>query len=173
MDSVAGGLEVPYFKQDTNYTCGPTALQMVMAYYGIRESERGLAKTLHTSAVTGTGLRYMLEVSRQHGLYAYVNNDSSLEEIAYLITAFKVPCIIRYLETDDDEDHYAVVVDVSNGEITLHDPWHGPSTHITIGDFEKRWTCDHLGTCSRWLIAITPEPLPMGRQYRPTNPTHG
>ena len=36
-------IDVPYFKQDTDYTCGPASLQMVLAYFGIRESEEALA----------------------------------------------------------------------------------------------------------------------------------
>lgn len=161
-------LEVPYFKQDTIYTCGPAALQMVLAYYGMRQSEQTLAEQLKTSDSKGTSIQHMLDVARRSDFYVYMNNEASLGEITYLLTAFRAPSIIRYLETDQDEDHYAVVVGVSDRDVILNDPWHGPKTRLSRLEFEKRWSCDELGTCSRWLMTVTPEPLPMGRQYSPS-----
>ena len=160
-------LEVPYFKQDTEYTCGPTVLQMVLAYFGVRESESGLAKQLKTDSNRGTEIHRMMEVARGHGFHVYLNNDASLDEITHIVTSFKAPCIIRYLETDENVDHYAVALAASPDEVVLHDPWHGPFTRLSRREFEKRWTCDALGTCSKWLMAVTPEPLPLGRQYNP------
>ncbi len=161
-------LKVPYFKQDTEYTCGPTALQMVLAYYGMRQSEVTLTKQLKTTSNQGTSIQHMLEVARQNDFYVYMNNEASLGEISYLLTTFRAPSIIRYLETGQDEDHYAVVVGLSDREVILNDPWHGPLTRLSRLEFEKRWTCDELGTCSKWLMAVTPEPLPLGRQYAPS-----
>jgi len=161
-------LQVPYFKQDTVYTCGPSALQMVLAYYGMRQSETKLAEQLKTNSLQGTSIKDMLEVARQYDFYVYMNNDATLGEIAYLITAFRAPSIIRYLEKQNNEDHYAVVVGVSDHEVILNDPWQGPNTRLTRKEFEKRWTCNELGVCSKWLMAVTPEPLPFGRQYSPS-----
>lgn len=161
-------LQVPYFKQDTIYTCGPTALQMVLAYYGMRQSEMTLSEQLRTTSDKGTSIQHMLDVARQNDFYVYMNNEATLGEISYLLTTFRAPSIIRYLEKEYNEDHYAVVVGLSDNEVLLNDPWHGPETRLSRTEFEKRWTCDELGTCSKWLMAVTPEPLPMGRQYSPS-----
>ena len=103
-------LDVPYFKQDTLYTCGPTSLQMVFAYYGIRESESALAKELVADPQTGTTHEQMIAAAKKHGFYSYVNNHSAFEELGYLLYTHRAPCIIRYLEAGMNEDHYAVVV---------------------------------------------------------------
>lgn len=161
-------LQVPYFKQDTEYTCGPTALQMVLAYYGMRQSEVALTEQLQTTSNEGTSIQHMLEVARRNDFFVYMNNDASLGEISYLLTTYKAPSIIRYLEKDQNEDHYAVVVGLSDTDIILNDPWHGPKTRLSRVEFERRWTCDDLGTCSKWLMAVTPKPLPFGRQYSPS-----
>lgn len=140
---------------------------MVLAYYGLRQSEVALTEQLKTTSLKGTSIQHMLETARQNDFYVYMNNEASLGEISYLLTTFRAPSIIRYLEKKHDEDHYAVVVGVSDSEVILNDPWHGPLTRLSRTEFEKRWTCDELGTCSKWLMAVTPEPLPFGRQYAP------
>lgn len=160
-------LDVPYFKQDTLYTCGPTSLQMVFAHFGIKESEEKLAEEVESNADVGTQHREMIEAVTRRGLHAYVNDNALIDEISHLVNDHEVPVIVRYLETDKDEDHYAVVVGVSSDEIVLNDPWHGARVHFTHRAFEARWTCDALGTCDRWLLAVSREPLPLGRQYHP------
>lgn len=162
-------LDVPYFKQDTLYTCGPTSLQMVFAYYGIRESEAALARELATDPEEGTAHERMIAASKRYGFYTYVNDHASFEELAYLLHAHEVPCIVRYLETGMNEDHYAVAVGLSDDEIVLHDPWHGARLRFPRAEFEERWKCDMLGDCSHWLMAVTRVPLPLGRQYGPAD----
>lgn len=160
-------LDVPYFKQDTPYTCGPTSLQMVFSFYGITVSEAALAKEVESDAEVGTRHRAIIEAITSRGLHAYVNDNASLDELAYLLNDCAVPVIVRYLETDRDEDHYAVVVGLTESEIILNDPWHGPRVHFPHSAFESRWTCDVLGSCDQWLMAVSKKPLSLGKQYHP------
>lgn len=159
-------LHVPYFKQDTLYTCGPTSLQMVLAFYGMRESEASLAREVEANAETGTTHERMIEAVRARGLHCYVNDNAGFDELRYL-HAYKVPVIIRFLETGKNEDHYGVLVGVSGDAVLIHDPWHGPSVRFNRSAFLKRWTCDMLGNCSHWLMAVSDAPLPFGRQFHP------
>lgn len=86
-------LDVPYFKQDTLYTCGPTSLQMVFAYYGIRESEEGLATEVDSDADVGTQHREMVAAVTRRGLHAYVNDNATLDEVAYLVNDRETPSL--------------------------------------------------------------------------------
>lgn len=160
-------LDVPYFKQDTLYTCGPTSLQMVFAYYGIVESESSLAHDLMSDPKEGTAHQHMIAAVQAHDLHAYVNNNATLSELEHLLTGLRVPSIVRYLETGMNEDHYAVVVGISSDEIALNDPWHGERIRFPLAEFEERWKCDILGDCTHWLMAVSRETLPLGRQYHP------
>ena len=159
-------LDVPYFKQDTDYTCGPTSLQMVLAYYGLKDSEAHLAKLLHTTNERGTWRVAMYELAVELGFHCYVNDDAPLAEIAYLLE-LKVPPIVRFLEKESNEDHYGVVVGVTDEHVLIHDPWNGPHRRFQKEDFMERWICDEFGDCKQWLMAVSSEPLPLGKQFHP------
>ena len=159
-------LDVPYFKQDTLYTCGPTSLQMVFSYYGIRESEAALKEELETSPETGTEHQQMINAVLKRGFHCYVNNDATLEDIHSLVER-GVPTIVRFLETANNEDHYGVVVGVSSEEVVINDPWNGERVRFSHEDFMGRWKCDKLGDCTRWIMAISQEPFSVGHQYHP------
>lgn len=161
-------LKVPYFKQDTDYTCGPTALQMVLAYYGVRDSEQDLAKKLHTTSEEGTTTVAMYELALKLGFHCYISNESTISEIDFMLD-LKIPPIVRYLDRETNIDHYGVVVGSSENYLMIHDPWSGPDRRFDRDHFKERWFCDVLGNCDRWLLAISPEPVPVGRQLHPHN----
>lgn len=153
-------LTVPYLEQTTPFTCGPVALQMVLAYYGIPASESLLSRKLNTNSDTGTRLVDMREIALQYSMNCYVNNDSAFEEFAFLVRT-GTPVIMRFLETDKNEDHYGVVIGASHDAIVVHDPWNGPSIEFHKDEFIPRWTCDAIGDCHKWLMAVSPDELPL------------
>lgn len=157
-------LPVPYLKQTTPFTCGPVALQMVLAYYGIPASEALLSQKLDTNSETGTRRLNMRETALEYGLNCYVNNDAAFEEFAFLVR-LGAPVIIRFLETDKNEDHYGVVIGASHDVIVVHDPWNGPGIEFRKDEFMPRWTCDVIGDCHKWLMAVSQDRLPLGDQY--------
>lgn len=159
-------LPVPYFKQDTNYTCGPTSLQMVLAYYDFKDSEKNLAELLNTNKDTGTRRVDMHKLATELGFHCYVNDNAALPEIDFLLQ-LKVPPIVRFIEPDNNEDHYGVIIGMTDDDVVIHDPWNGPSCHFSKEDFQKRWTCDVIGDCDQWLMGISPEPIPLGKQFHP------
>jgi predicted double-glycine peptidase len=158
-------LDVPYFKQDTAYSCGAASAQMVLAYFGIRTAEERLMHTLHTNHSYGTHHQPLIKLFTDHGLYCYTNNESELEELATHIEA-GCPSIVHYLEPEADEGHYAVVTGVSESAVILHDPWHGPHFHLPRADFLSRWH-DEREDFPRWYCAVSSEVFNTGRQYRP------
>lgn len=159
-------IEVPYYKQSTVYTCGPASLQMVLAYYGYQDSEENLLKLLNTSSQDGTWRVRMYETAVNLGFHCYVNNEASLSEIDFFLD-LGIPLIIRFIETDNDEDHYGVIVGSTHSSLKIHDPWSGPEIELSKKDFENRWICYEIGNCKRWLMAVSPEPIPLGRQFHP------
>ena len=159
-------LKVPYFTQDTDYTCGPTSLQMVLEYYGVQHSEPDLAKQMKTSCETGTCPIQMSKTAVKLGFHSYVNTDASFEEIRFLLS-LNISPIIRFVETNDNEDHYGVVISATKDNIIINDPWNGPELEFLKAEFIDRWTSNKIENCHRWLMAVSPGPLPLGRQFSP------
>lgn len=159
-------LRVPYFKQDTDYTCGPASLQMVFAHYGIRESEKELTKELKTNPEHGTPHQEMIDGALRRGLHAYVNDHATLGEIQYFL-GMGIPVIVHFIEIAAQEDHYSVVIGITDTHVVLNDPWNGEGLRLSHEVFLQRWTCGTEGNCSRWLMALSEGPFAIGRQYHP------
>ncbi len=159
-------LDVPFFKQDTLYTCGPAVVQMILRYYGIVASEHTLREKMKTNSDVGTMHKYMIDEIRAAGLYCYVNNHSSVQEIAFFLK-IGLPVIVHYMEpSENSQDHYAVVVGIEDHHIILNDPWHGKDFSLTLTDFEHRWH-DGKGIYHNWLLTASKEHFGVGRQYAP------
>ena len=81
----------------------------------------------------------------------------------------KIPPIVHFLEPSEREDHYSVIVGLTGKDVVLNDPWNGRQEHLSRRIFMNWWTCNEVGRCKEWLMAIMREPLPLGKQYHPIN----
>lgn len=157
-------IQVPFFKQDTDYTCGPVALQMILKFLSDYKSEESLAKKLKTKKETGTEISNMIDVVSREGFYSYTNEDSTLEEIEYFINS-GFPVLVEYIEPSDNISHFSVVIGISRGEIVMNDPWNGKNFKISANEFEKRWRSG----CGikRWLMVVSDKDFNLGKQHLP------
>lgn len=131
-------LAIPYFKQDTTYSCGAVSVQMLLRYFGITISERTLMELLGTDTEYGTHHQPIIECLTNHGLYCYVDTDSTLEEVSRHLDS-SLPVLVHYIEPSADEHHYSVVVGSTSTHVLLHDPWNGPAFTLPHTDFLERW----------------------------------
>ena len=158
-------LTVPFFKQDTGYSCGPATLQMVLRYYNIVMSEEDLIKKLHANKENGTLHKPMIALCQKEGLYVYVNNDSSLEEIGGFLE-HKIPVVIHFIEPSECDGHYSVVVGIEDDTVVLNDPWNGEKFKKKKKDFMKEWHSED-GVHKKWMMAVSDRGFPLGKQYLP------
>lgn len=158
-------LSVPFYKQDTHYTCGPTSLQMVLEFFGVRHGEKDLAilaKTEHEGTAHGD---LIMAVTRL-GFHCYVNSGSDLSEIKHFLK-LGFPVIVNYMEPSDDDGHYSVAVGYDKKTIILHDPWNGPYFTLKQEEFARRWYDDGAHRSHHWLMVVANRPFNIGRQYLP------
>lgn len=160
-------LEVPYFKQDTTYSCGAASVQMLLRFFKIVTSEQELIRKLDITKENGLEQHSLIidEINAQ-GLYCYVNKESTLDELLFYLTKHSLPVLVNYIEPENNEGHFALVVGNQDGFIVLNDPWHGPRFSITHEVFEKRW-CDGRGKYPNWMLVASLEAFELGRQFRP------
>lgn len=158
-------LEVPYFKQDTPYSCGAVALQMVYAFFGKVHSEDALLAVLGTDRVKGTHNEDLIRVATRDGSFVYVNNESTLDEVGMFIEQ-QLPVIVNFIEPSQDDGHYAVIIDVTDSDIVFNDPWNGERFTMSHIDFLERWKSE-FGNTERWIMVLNTEAFTIGKQYLP------
>jgi ABC-type bacteriocin/lantibiotic exporter with double-glycine peptidase domain len=150
-------MDIPYYEQETEYTCGAASMRMVLDYFGIKKSESQIAKLLKTNKVRGTWLRYFPRVAEKYKLNYVVKRNASFADLRRLYKK-NYAIIICYSPGRTDTytiDHYSVVRSIDMKNIHLFDPYDGPKTSYSLKYFKKIWLCDPKHEDEkRWLFAI-------------------
>ena len=158
-------MKIPFYKQITDYYCGPASMQMILEYFGNHMSQEMLAKQLKTQRDDGTDHSDLIRVATENGLYCYVNRESTFNEIIYFLSR-DLPVIVNFMEPTDDDAHYAVVVGWGGNKLILNDPWNGKKFQIHEDWFLKHWY-DAENHAKQWIMVLSPEDLCLGKQFLP------
>ena len=152
-------------RQRTNYYCGPAVLQMVLAFFGIRKTQRELARLAKTDkesgraygAETGTSIKNMVATLRKLGLKVEANNYCTLTDIKLALRQNKVP-IVCFTERRLNWGHYAIVMGFRGTYIELLDPAEprGDGGPMTITEFKHRWKDPLFTKTTRWAAFVGP-----------------
>jgi ABC-type bacteriocin/lantibiotic exporter with double-glycine peptidase domain len=142
--------KIPYYKQETNYTCGAACMRMVLESMKIKKSEKQIANLLKTNKVVGTWHKNIPELAEKYKLNYLILRDATwLDLVFYHQTGWRViVCLTR-----EKVPHYAVVKKINWHSIYFLDPYYGPKERMFIHRFKKKWH-DHEG--KKWLVAIKP-----------------
>jgi predicted double-glycine peptidase len=142
-------LRVPDVQQTTDYTCGASALQAVLAYYGEETSESELAAELGTTPADGAPPEALVRVARAHGLSAELREDLRIADLAAAVRR-GIPVIVAIqawpsapvLDYSQDwvDGHYVVVLSVERERVIVEDPsLLGSRGVLTHRELERRW----------------------------------
>jgi predicted double-glycine peptidase len=142
-------LPVPDVRQATSFTCGASALQAILMYFGEEVSEDELARELGTTPNDGASPDAILRTARAHGLTAELREHVTIEALTRAVRA-GTPVLLaiqawpdtkRASFADDWEDgHYVVVVAVDGDTIVLEDPSIlGSRGTLTRAELADRW----------------------------------
>ena len=146
-------MHLPYFKQETSYTCGAAALRMVLASIGIKKTEKQVAKILGTNKRNGTLHDDFFKVAEHLKLKYIVERRSSVKDLKKLQEK-NYRIIVNYLLPVSKVGHYAVVREVHSKYIRLLDPLIGPDQVYPMSYFIKNWKSGFEKDYSRWFFAV-------------------
>lgn len=126
--------------------CGPASLKMVFEYYGLKKSEKELAKACSRDHNLGVSSETMAEVARKYGFNAEVRDKSGFSEIKSWLKK-GVPVIVNwftpgrrdYSDSEMPDGHSSVVVGLDADKIYLQDPETGGLRKISRNDFLRVW----------------------------------
>ena len=139
-------------RQVTEYSCGASALQSVLSYWGKDIDERELMKLMGTTEEEGTYPDKMVNAARALGFDVQAKQDLSLDEVQKF-TAPGHPMIAlaqvwrsqamagaKALEDEWDAGHYIVVLGVDEQNVYFQDPYaRNCKAFVPRKMFEDHW----------------------------------
>jgi len=143
-------LPVPDTRQSTEYSCGASALQATLMYYGEEYGEQELMTMLGTT-YNGTNPRDIARVARELGFQVELREQCTLEDLEKSIRN-RVPVIVSgqaWREGDDlkkpwsevwESGHYMVIIGLDEKNVYFEDPsLLGSKGFMPRDEFQERW----------------------------------
>lgn len=149
---VMSRLLIPYYYQESEWTCGAACLRMALMACTIKRTERQVVKLLCCTRRWGTSNSMFSVVCDQFALNYTVERLSSLRRLKALVRD-KYIVIVNYYLRSEHAYHFAIVRSISLRTITLIDPIMGPKFTLPCELFLKDWRGSH-SVDRRWFIAI-------------------
>jgi len=147
-DLPANFLFLPLTRQATDYTCGASALQSVLRYYGDEYMETELANILKSDPNEGTGYNNIATFSRSEGYKVNIYKNMKYDDLKKLIDN-KKPVIVLLqawsekpldYSKDWEDGHYAVAIGYDDKKVYFMDPSTlGNYTFVPVQEFQNRW----------------------------------
>lgn len=144
-------LRLPDVRQSTDYSCGPSALQSVLMYYGEEHGEVDLMELCQADPEQGTPPARLAEAARSLGFQAEIRQNMTLEDLK-AATDQGIPVMIAaqawrnedQLETPWnqiwDSGHWMVVAGMDQDKVYFEDPSIlGSLGSIPRQEFLERW----------------------------------
>lgn len=128
-------LNLKPFNQSAGF-CGPASLKIVLEYFGIKKTEKELAKLSNANPHQGTKAKNIVKAAKKLGLKAFYKDFSSVKEIKKYIDK-KIPVIVDWFSHDDG--HYCPVAGIDKKFIYLQDPDLGKINKIDLITFQRVW----------------------------------
>lgn len=146
-------IDFPEVRQSKDFTCGASALQAILYYYGLSYREEQLGKILKSSKNKGTLPSDMVKFCRKLGLHVTERHHMTIDEVKYYL-GMKIPILVVFqawgdpnmYEQNCDSGHYSVIIGMKGNKIIFEDPSIIGKGFIKTADFLNRWhDCDVHG----------------------------
>ena len=131
----------PLYKQETKYSCAPACLRMVLAYFGILETEEKLIG-LSDCMLDGTRPLGLIDAAKNYGFKETRKyNQLTLDDLKYIIEQRLYPIVyvgVRLSPLIRPEKHAMVVVAIDENSVEVLDPLRGDIV-FSHEEFESEW----------------------------------
>lgn len=141
--------------QSTDYTCGPTCLEMLLDFYGISYDPERIGSLCAAAPYRGTDNEKLAEAARALGARVVVRENALLADIVAVIESGH-PVLVNYFNCRSGVGHYAIVKGVEGSAFLLADPKNGDDYPLTFGHFKQHWH-NHAKTIHAWMMYMGEE----------------
>lgn len=143
-------LNVPYFKQERDYSCGPASLRMLLAFHAIVKTEEELRELAKTS-FSGTCNDVLAETASRFRM-CIVHSNFSLQGLFQCLSQ-NIPVLVNFINPTNEQGHFAVAVGYTETHVILNDPQNGKEYTIEHAEFERRWVSGD-GAHKQWGMIV-------------------
>lgn len=149
-------IQVEDYEQETEWSCGPAALKIVLDSIGHPVSEDQLIQLTGASPIAGTRHEGMISAASALGHKVFATEECSDEDLSRFL-ASKIPVIVDYQGSRGG--HYVVITGLEDGRVHIQDPRkHGPRHHtLDLNMFKARWHATTYGDrdfSNKWMMAV-------------------
>ena len=147
MDKSVKILDFPALRQACDWDCGATAIQSVLAYYGIDIRGEAVIRFSGATKDRGTPIVGMERIVKNYGL-SFKAGKMTADEIRKYIDG-GIPVVLALLawskekimewENDWDDGHFVVAIGYDKYKIFFEDPSVFSRTYLTYSELEQRW----------------------------------
>jgi len=116
--------------------CGPASLVSLLGFYGLEKTEQELAELCGTDLQKGTSNQKLISALQNLGVNVLASENGTWEVLQNLIMR-NVPALVGW--QSEKEDHFSIVTDISDDEVTLMDPEIGQFKKIAKDEFMANW----------------------------------
>ena len=150
---IKGEMKIPFYYQQTCWTCGAASLRMALEALSIKKSEKEIVRLLKTNKRRGSYHRYFPIVAEKFKLNYIVMRNSSVDDVRELISKRWI-VIVNHFDNKMKVDHYVVVTKIDKNYLYLNDPWYEEDRNdkISIKEFKSIWHDTELE--KGWLFAV-------------------
>lgn len=147
-------MDYHHYHQETEYTCGAACMRMALKHFGIKKSEKAVAKMLKTNKVVGTWHKAFPPVAEKYKLNYVAKRNAKIEDLKeYQDKNYFI--IISYTHTPEKFSHFSVVKDIDKKFIYLLDPYQRPRRKYKLSSFERLWKSNvNYEKEKRWFFAM-------------------
>lgn len=159
-------LQYPFYKQSTEYTCGPTVLRMVFRKHALVKDERSLARYAKTQVEWGTQHAGMIKTAQKHGFFVFIRRNSGVDDLREFVRK-GYAVVVDWTEPHEQEGHYSLLIGFTKKRVIYHDPWWGRERSMKVNKFIKHWHEDGTKDYG-WMMVLGKHPIPThlkGRHY--------
>lgn len=149
-ESASDMLNIVDVRQATSYTCGVSASQAVLNYYGTDVREDQLAQRFGTTETSGTSPNQIVTGLESYGLVATMREDTTLDDLRWNIQQ-QIPTMVAiqaWLEKYPPQDwsmewesgHWIIVIGMDDSNVYFEDPSIlGSRGWLSHSEFLARW----------------------------------
>lgn len=149
--------ELPYYKQQTPYTCALACMRMVLEHVGRKISEYELSKIIGFDLKRGYSMPMFKDILDIMGIEYKLIPKASIEELGAMLKYYPIVIISPkiYQNIPEEHGHTVVVKDIAEKSVIINDPdqqFGGESKEIDLSLFIRAW-----GESRNWMLVIKGE----------------